>query len=251
MGVIRRVLSVLMKAFLLGGLWVPQALAEHWVVATLEWPPFTCSRCPENGAAASALRQTMKTVDIDVEFDFLTWTQVLKKGAQPPYIGYFPVYPESIRPGFTASPVLFHSPLGFIEPRNKPLVWKKLSDLHGKLIGTVQDYGNPAEFNQLIHDKVIRTEVVMSDDTNVRKVALEKLDGALLDLNETRYFLNVTMKPLAGRVNINPHIVENKPLSLSFNPANGAKVAKLKEALAKVSFEDLVDQYLVKYLKHN
>lgn len=251
MSVIQRVLWILVTAFLLGGLWVPQAKAEHWVIATLEWPPFTCSRCPENGAAASALRQAMKTVDIEVEFDFLTWPQALKKGARPPYIGYFPVWPESIRPGFTASQILFRSPIGFIEPRNKPLVWKKLSDLHGKLIGLVQDYSIPAAISPLIHDKIIRTESVMSDDTNVRKVALEKLDGALIDLNNARYFLNVSMKPLSGRVNINPHAIENKPLLMSFNPASASKVEKLNEAMLKVSFQGLVDQYLIKYLKRN
>lgn len=252
MNVIRRVLRGFFPLFLGLSLWCPQrALAEHWLIATLEWPPFTCARCPENGAAASALRQVMKSVDVDVEFEFLSWTQALKKGAKPPYVGYFPVWPESVRPGFSPSPVLFRSPVGFIEPRNKPLVWKVPADLKGKHIGFVQDYSIPTELAVLMRDKSIHSEYVMSDDANVRRVALEKLDGALIDLNNARYFLTISMKPLAGRVSINSRILEDKPLLMSFNPSSAAKSAKIQEALSKVSFETLVDQYLVKYLKHN
>lgn len=223
--------------------------AERWVVTTLEWPPFTCSRCPENGAAAKALKDTLKTVGVSVEFVFYPWTQAIKRGERPEVIGYFPAWTEDFRPGFTASQVLFKSPLGLIQQRIKPLVWTKLSDLKGKKIGVTEGYGNTFEFNRLVKEKVLTVESVKSDDTNVRKVALGQLDGALMDINNARYLIHVAHPRLAGRVSVGPRIVEDKELYLAFNIHNKAKSDKLKKALDNVNYQRIVDDYLLKYMR--
>ncbi|WII70726.1 transporter substrate-binding domain-containing protein [Bdellovibrio sp. 22V] len=232
-------------------LFSPRAQAERWVIATLEWPPFICSRCPDNGAAANALRETLKKVDVNVEFVFSSWTQTVKKGNRPDMIGYFPAWKEEVLPEFIASPVLFRSPLGFIEPRGKPLVWNELTDLRGKKIGVTEDYGNTVEFNRLVKNKTIHVEAVISDDTNVRKVALGKLDAALMDINNARYLIYVLQPHLAGRVSINKKIVEDKELFFAFNKHNVEKRKKLEKALTLVNFQRMVDDYLLRYARRS
>ncbi|WP_347356202.1 transporter substrate-binding domain-containing protein [Bdellovibrio sp.] len=238
------VLALTLQIFSLSAL-----AAERWVVTTLEWPPFTCSRCPENGAAAKALKDTLKTVGVSVEFVFYPWTQAIKRGERPEVVGFFPVWPETFRPGFSPSHLLFRSPLGIIQQRSKPLVWSKLSDLKGKKIGITEGYGNTVEFNRLVKEKILKVEAVKSDDTNLRKVALGQLDGALMDINNARYLMHVTHPKLAGRVSVSPRIVQDKDHFFAFNIHNKAKVDKLNKALANVNYQRIVDDYLLKYMR--
>lgn len=225
------------------------AQAEVWRITTLEWPPFVCSRCPENGAAAKALRESLAKSGIQVRFEFYSWTKAMHLGKNPEYVGYYPAWPEEIKGTFISSKALFTSPVGFVEPRNKPLQWNQLSDLKGKLIGTSQDYGNTVEFNRLVAEGVIRTEVVESDDTNMRKVALGRLDGALLDINNARYFLSLSLKNISGRININSKVIENKSLHMVFNAHHADQAVKFQEILKTADFQKSVDEYLKKYLR--
>jgi len=169
-----------------------------------------CSRCPENGAGAKVLRTALKAIDVEVEFVFLTWSRAVKEGAHQKYVGYYPAWPEDVFAGFKASDVAFKSPLGFIEPKGRPLRWEKLSDLKGKVIGTAQDYGNTVEFNNLVKSGVIKTEVVISDDTNIRKVAAGKLDGAVIDIANAKYYLGTSLKDIAHKVRVSPKILDTK-----------------------------------------
>lgn len=222
---------------------------ERWLITTLEWPPFSCEKCPEQGAGCKALKEAMKTVGVDVEFVFLPWTRAIKDGAEAKYVGYYPSWPEDVQSGFSPSQAVFKSPLGFIEPKGKALVWNKLADLKGKNIGTVQDYGNTKEFNQLVKDGVIKTEVVPSDDVNVKKVAGGRLDGAIIDINNAKWFLATDLKDLAGKVQINAKTVEDKDLLIAFNAGGAAKKAKLEEALKKTDTAKIVAEYLQKNMK--
>lgn len=223
--------------------------AEKWIVTTLEWPPFSCEKCPEQGAGCKALKEAMKAVGVEVEYVFLPWTRAIKDGAEAKYVGYYPSWPEDVQAGFSPSPSVFKSPLGFIEPKGKALTWTSLADLKGKNIGTVQDYGNTKEFNQLIKDGVIKTEVVASDDVNVKKVAGGRIDGAIIDINNAKWFLATDMKDLAGKVQVNPKSIEDKDLLIAMNTSGAAKKAKLEEALKKVDTAKIVAEYLQKNMK--
>lgn len=246
MAVIKRALLLLILPALC---FASREKRKTWTLTTLEWPPFVCSNCPENGAAAKALRETLRKVGVDVKFSFHSWSKSMSLGEEEGYVGYFPAWIEEVKPGFTASSTLFTSPVGFVEPRNKPLVWHSLTDLKGKVIGISQNYGNTVEFNRLVREGVIRVEVVESDDTNLRKVALGRLDGALMDINNARYFLSVNLRNLMGRVSINSKVLENKTLHLAFNGHNKDKAAKMEAALKQSNFQKIVDEYLKKYTR--
>jgi polar amino acid transport system substrate-binding protein len=223
--------------------------AEKWVLTTLEWPPYTCSQCPGKGAAAKALAEALKKQNIELEFVFLPWTEAIKAGADKTNVGYFPAWLEDVKPGFVTSVALFESPLGFLEPKARPLRWNKLSDLKGKTIGVTKDYGNTVEFNRLVAEGVIKTEVVESDDTNMRKVALGKLDGTLIDLNNARYFLDNSLKSISGEISINPKILEKKELYVALNSHDTKKHADvIMAAMKKGNLQKSIDAYMVKYM---
>lgn len=239
-----------LSIFLTGMLLSPFAYsAEKWKVTTLEWPPFTCEKCPEQGAGTKALREALASVGVELEIVFLPWSRAIKEGADKSAVGYYPSWPEDISGEFSPSPSVFKSPVGFIEPSGKPLAWTKLDDLKGKTIGVVQDYGNTKDFNAAAKAGVFKTEVVPSDDVNVKKVGAGRIDGAIIDINNAKWFLQTDMKDLAGKVSINSKILEDKDLLIALNSHSKDKAAKLKEALGKVNTQKIVEEYLKKHVK--
>lgn len=225
-----------------------QARAEKWVVATLEWPPYTCTRCPKSGAGAKALRDALRTQGVEVEFVFSTWTKDIEDARRGKAVGFFPSWLETVAShGLERSVALFESPLGFVESRVKPLKWKKLEDLKGKTIGVAQDYGYTVEFNRLVRDGVIKTETVISDDTNIRKVAAGKIDGAIMDVNNALFFLNTGLSDLAGKVRVSPRDIKVKALYVAWGKGHKDKDLILRRALKEVNTQKIVDDYLRQY----
>ena len=225
--------------------------AETWKITSLDWQPFSGKTLPEGGASIAVLRAALKAEGIELQVEFYPWTRAIETAKQPGYAGVYPSWPEDVAPGFTGSAVLFKSPVGFVEPKAKPLVWTKLEDLKGKKIGIVQDYGNTPEFNALSKNGTIKTEVVTSDLLNIKKVAGGRIDGAFIDLANLNYFLKYDAKDLAGQVQANPRVIDSKDLLLAINDSfvNKKANAILSSGLAKINADKIIKDYMEKHMK--
>jgi polar amino acid transport system substrate-binding protein len=223
--------------------------AETWKVTSLEWQPFAGKTLPEGGAGIAVLRAALKAEGVDLEVEYLPWTRAIDTGKDPKYVGVFPCWPEDVVEGYSKSAVIFKSPVGFVEPKSKPLVWEKLDDLKGKKIGVVQDYGNTPEFMKLVKSGVILTEVVLDDGKNILKVAAGRVDGAFIDLNNLSYLLKYDAKESASKVQANKKVVDTKDLLLGINNNfKGAKVEEiLKRGLSKIDPDKIIKEYLKKH----
>ena len=224
---------------------------ETWKVTSLDWQPFSGANLPEGGAGVAVLRAALKAEGIDLVVEFYPWTRAIETAKDPAYAGVYPSWPEDVGDGFTKSPVLFKSPVGFVEPKSAPLVWSKLEDLKGKTIGTVQDYGNTAEFMKLIKAGTIKTQVVVDDLTNIKKVAGGRVDGAFIDLANLQYFLKNDAKDLASQVQANPKVIDTKDLVLGINAKFSNKNAGeiLKRGIAKIDADKIIKDYMAKHIK--
>jgi polar amino acid transport system substrate-binding protein len=225
--------------------------AETWKITSLDWQPFSGKALPEGGASIAVLRAALKAEGIELQVEFYPWTRAIETAKQPGYAGVYPSWPEDVAPGFTGSAVLFKSPVGFVEPKAKPLVWTKLEDLKGKKIGIVQDYGNTPEFMALAKNGTIKTEVVTSDLLNIKKVAGGRIDGAFIDLANLNYFLKYDAKDLAGQVQANPRVIDSKDLVLAINDSfvNKKANAILSSGLAKINADKIIKDYMEKHMK--
>lgn len=229
---------------------LPTLAGETWRITSLDWQPFSGKTLPEGGAGIAVLRAALKAEGIELEVDYFPWTRALVTARNPKYVGVYPIWPEDVPEGFTGSAVLFKSPVGFVEPKDKPLQWKTLDDLKGKTIGTVQDYGNTPEFMKLIRNGTIRTEVVVNDLTNIKKVAAGRIDGAFIDLNNLDYLLKHDAKAISHSVQANSKTVGTKDLLLAINNAfqNRNAISILSSGISKIDAEKIVEDYLEKYL---
>ncbi|WP_168224746.1 substrate-binding periplasmic protein [Rhodoferax aquaticus] len=225
--------------------------AEKWKVTSLDWQPFSGKALPEGGAGIAVLRAALKAEGIELEVQFYPWTRAIETAKDATYAGFYPAWPEDVPAGFSASAVVFKSPVGLVEPKSKPLTWTKLEDLKGKKIGTVQDYGNTPEFMKLIKDGVIKTEIVSDDLTNVKKVAGERIDAAFIDLANLDYFLKNDAKDLASKVQANKKVIDTKDLVLAVNGSfsNKKAAAILNSGLAKINADQIIKDYMAKYIK--
>lgn len=230
---------------------LPASSAEIWKITSLDWQPFSGKALPEGGAGIAVLRAALKAEGIELAVEFYPWTRAIQTAKKPTYAGVYPSWPEEVAPGFTASAVLFKSPVGFVEPKSKPLVWTKLDDLKGMKIGIVQDYGNTPEFMALVKSGVIGTESVTSDMLNIKKVAGGRLDGAFIDLNNLKYFLKNDAKDVAALVQANSKVVDSKVLVFAINDSftNKDASAILSRGIKKVNAEKIIKDYMEKYLK--
>lgn len=224
---------------------------ETWKVTSLDWQPFSGTGLPEGGAGVAVLRAALKAEGIDLVVEFYPWTRAIETAKDPAYAGFYPSWPEDVGDGFVKSPVLFKSPVGFVEPKSAPLVWSKLDDLKGKTIGTVQDYGNTPEFMKLIKSGTIKTQVVVDDITNIKKVAGGRIDGAFIDLANLQYFLKNDAKDLAAQVQANAKVIDTKDLVLGINAkfANKNAVEVLKRGIAKIDADKIIKDYMAKHIK--
>jgi polar amino acid transport system substrate-binding protein len=230
---------------------LPAMAAEQWKITSLDWQPFSGEKLPEGGAGIAVLRAALKAEGIDLVVEFYPWSRAIDTAKGAAYAGFYPSWPEDVGEGFTKSPVLFKSAVGFVEPKAKPLVFIKLEDLKGRKIGIVQDYGNTPEFMKLVKSGVIKTEVVTSDLINIKKVAGGRIDGAFIDLANLDYFLKNDAKSLAASLQANSKTLDTKDLVLGINNKftnkNAAEI--LKKGIAKIDADKIIKEYMAKHIK--
>lgn len=195
-----------------------------------------------------ALKTALDAVGIKVEYYWLPWSRAINETRKGKYVAYFPAWPEDCQSGFEFSETITKSPFGVAERTAYPLHFKNASDLAQYKIGAVQDYGNTKEINEMIKKGVIKSEIVTRDDMNIKKVALGRLDGALVDAYMLKHFLIFQHPELKGSIRLNATILENKPLGVCFRKSLW-KISNdaLKRAFKLQDPEKISAEYLKKH----
>jgi len=235
--------------FLILLLITPSALGDTIYLTSLDWAPYSGKQLKEQGASVAVAKAAFKVMGHDLKVDFFPWSRAIKNASSPTskYVGYFPEY-RSESEDFTFSNAMGQSPLGIVENKSNPIVWKKVEDFSQYKLGVVQDYINTKELDDLIAKGVIKAKAVTSDLINVKKVAGGRLDAAVIDANVLAYMIksNKKLSSVKDKVQMNSNILKNKELVVAFNnSADGKKwLAIYNEGLSKVDIEKIMAGYL-------
>lgn len=207
------------------------ALAQTFRLASLEWPPYASAREKDGGTSTRILRQAFDAAGASLVVDFLPWERAVVSGTTGAgYVGYGPEYYDRSLDAEVAGTRCLYSrpfqrgPLGLVTRRDRPLDWKELSDLVGRRIGVVSGYINTAAFDSMVVRHTVRAETAPDDVTNVRKVALGRLDAAVIDSNVLDYLLETVpdLAPFRGNLAMSPRLLAEKELFVCFrNDASG------------------------------
>ncbi len=226
-----------------------QAQARKVEIATLDWPPYVSAQLPEEGATSAVLKAAFTAAGYQAHLQFLPWKRAVDATAahDDGVQAFFPGYHCKQRPGLIASQSLGNGPLGIAELAAKPVAWSSLDDLSGKTIGVVQGYANTEDFDARAKDGRIKTDQAASDVLNLRKLALARLDGAVVDRYVLEYLMktDATLKPYAGQIRFAAKPLEDKQLFLctTDDDAGRALIRDFNAGLAKVDVAKTVESY--------
>ncbi len=239
--------NFLLSLLLSAGFFVPAQAAETWKVASLEWPPFSGAKLPDGGTGVKALRDALKSQGITLQVEYFPWSRAMATAAKPDWVGFFPAWPADVTSqseAFGATPALFRSPIVIAEHKEAPLTLHGLKDLKGKRVGTVQDYGYPQEFLDLDQQKFFKSDPAVDDLTGLKKLALKRVDGMVIDINVMKFLQKTELKADADKIAANAGWQVNMDLLLAVNKANPnyPKIfAAYAKALKAVNAQKIVD----------
>lgn len=219
-------------------------------LSSLDWPPYASPAIKDQGLSVAIVKAAFAKMGRDVSVDFFPWSRTISvvKDSDTPYVAFFPAYySEKRRQEYYISKPIGTSPVGFIENQNHHIKWNSLKELSSRKIGVVQDYVNTEEFDSMVARGELTTEVVIMDYLNIRKVAANRIDMAVMDKHVFNYLL-LTSPELAGLKNnlqFNDHVLEDKQLFLYFRKtAKGKELTDIfNQGLEKIDIKQIENNY--------
>ena len=221
--------------------------AETVLMAGTEWPPYMGAALPRQGAATAVVTAAFKAMDIDIRYDFLPWQRTVQDGtSNPKYAGYMPAYYSQSRAfnGYISDKIAA-SRVWFAEQRAKPVVWSTARLLPSTRVGLVQGYVNTPEFDRRTIDRKFTTDMAVSDENNLTKLAANRIDLALIDLYVFNYYLTYSSAPgvNAKLLKFQGDILDEKPVYIFFQKTpQGLRLRNLfNQGIAKINAQKIFD----------
>lgn len=225
------------------------ALAETVYLTSLSWPPYSDKKLDEQGASVAVAKAAFKAEGHELVVDFFPWSRAVKltNSANSKYVGYFPEYRYETNE-FIFSEPMGSGPLALMQNRSRPINFIGLESLKGLKLGVVQDYVNTKELDEMIANGAIDGKPVLSDVVNIKKVASNRIDSAVIDVNVFNFLLNSdkSLKRFEDKVELHKKLLANKMLFVAFkNDSNGKKWQQIYNAgLKKIDIEAIMSKHL-------
>lgn len=224
--------------------------ADQVVITTLEWPPYTSQELPKGGATTEVVRKAFSAAGLDVEVATLPWKRAIAMAKDNAAVAaYFPGYHCRHVDGFISSDPIGNGPLGFAENVNARINWTSVDEIgEQKLrVGTVLGYANTDEFDEKAGTGWVRAIPAPDDATNLRKLARQRIDLAVIDKLVLSYLLATepTLKADADAIAFNERPLEEKTLFLCFNDDEAGRQLRdrFNAGLAMIDPDEIVETY--------
>ncbi|MBU1248750.1 MAG: transporter substrate-binding domain-containing protein [Proteobacteria bacterium] len=218
------------------------------IMTTLEWPPYTSRSLPGQGASVLVAQAAFKAVGYTLEVHFYPWNRALLTARENLEVdGYFPEYKSvELERKYFFSDSIGSSPLGFIFGQNSGFHWEKMADLKAYSFGAILGYVNTEEFDGMAAKGDLRVRYAIDDATNIRLVALDRVDAAVIDRHVFRCLQGrPELEFTRGKVNFHPQVLEMKSLHLCFRKDDRGEQLKalFNEGLKRIDVETLQRKY--------
>ena len=167
---------------------MPMARAEQQLqLASTDYPPYFSSALPEGGTLTALTRAAFKAAGYDITLVFLPWARLMLEVERGKYDGVVAVWYKADREHFLAlSAPVVDTHVGFYGRASLPLDVGSLQNLRTRSIGTVRGYANPTAFDAA----GLKTEEVVNDLSNLRKLDKGRLDLVLIDKALAQYLVS-------------------------------------------------------------
>lgn len=221
----------------------PTAQAGELIkLSSLSWPPYNGPELANGGSNTAKLRSLLKRAGYDLDVSFLPWKRAVKYGLErKEYLGYFPEYYREDK-NCLWSKQFDTSVVGFVEAASDSLSWSTvLPDLKSYDIGVVSGYANDnGPFDAAMNAGELNTQDVSKDLFNVKKVALGRIDAAVIDKKVLQHLLETKVPHLKDKVKFDETPLTKNGLFVCFQP-DYPKAKEVRNALNAVIEDRGVD----------
>lgn len=212
---------------------------EHTIkLATLDWPPYVGENLPQGGFTTAIIREAFKRTGYEVKVDFMPWARVLREAEAGNYDAAYPeYYSEERAQAFFLSEQFASGPLGFYKRKGAIINYTKLEDLKPYRIGVVSGYINTPEFDAADY---LQKDVVNSDEQNIRKLLLGRIDLAVIDKLVAQYIIKTNVPEAADVLEFMEPPLKEQSLHVIFSRQVAGSEQKLQafNAALKTMRED-------------
>lgn len=207
--------------------------SKEIILATLEWPPHSCEKCPGQGASISVLRKLFKEEGHTLRVIFYPWSRCIEQAKKGLVQGCWPSWSSDlIGTGLVPSEVLYSSNVGLAERMDDPVNVKSLADLRNVRFGAVQDYGYSEEYLDLVRTGFLKPEIVRTDLQNIKKLDSKRIDATIIDELNFKYLM-LFQKSLKNKLKIHNLFLGSKDLIIGMNPKSAKELGPIVAAIRR------------------
>jgi polar amino acid transport system substrate-binding protein len=227
------------------------AQTKSITLTSLEWPPYIGEKLTDMGASAKIAKNAFSEMGYTLTLQFYPWSRTVQLAKEDPKIsGYFPeYYSDDVNTQFYLSDPIGTGPLGLAERKDGAIEWSVVEDLVKiEKIGTVRDYINTTEFDNLTAQGKIKVEPVTDDATNLLKISGNRIKCAVIDKYVMQYILNTDprLKDAGSMIQFNKKPLEDKKLYICFKKSDDGKKLRdiFNQGLKKVDVKAIMTDYM-------
>lgn len=193
----------------------PACYADKIVrLVSSEYPPYFGASLPNGGAIVNIAVHAFKHSDYQVQVQYLPWARAINEVRDGNFDAMLAIShnKEDDNKLAFSNPITFLQ-LGFYKQRDRSIEIKELADLKSYRVGIVRGLGNPSQFNNLAGSSFES----LDDTTNLRKLAIGRLDLVLTDKLVGKYLIENRLTDMRIALNWQGYVIANTTQHLAFS----------------------------------
>ncbi|MGQ5521739.1 substrate-binding periplasmic protein [Chitinimonas sp. PSY-7] len=212
--------------------------ADHIRLANGEWAPYLSEKLPHAGYASHIVTEAFKAVGVEVQYEFYPWAraqELVKAGAIDGSL-VWSISAEREKFALFSDPVIVDDEVVFYL-RAKPLVWQRVEDLNGLVMG-IPLGSKLGVWEAQVKSGAIRRELTIDVHSGFLQLLARRIDFFPLVKSVGLHLLRNKFPPdVAERITYSSIVTERREYRLMLSrqlPRNAELVKRFNEGLAKL-----------------
>lgn len=217
-----------------------------------EWQPFVSQHLPNYGLLPSLMSRAYEFQNMAVQYDFHPWmrTETLAANGQlMGAIGYVKNQSRLEKFIYSEQP-LYSVQQAFFHLADRPVHWRKLSDLKGYVIGITQGYWYGETFNQAVKNGELDTLLINDELQGMKMLAAGRIDLLICESSVGQKLLQQLDHELQNQIKANQQLLESMDVYAIFSRKHpGAEFYKrafdsgMKKLHSSGEYQKIINQF--------
>ncbi|MDG9925222.1 MULTISPECIES: transporter substrate-binding domain-containing protein [unclassified Pseudomonas] len=226
------------------------ATADEVRLTNGEWSPYLGQNLPHHGVASRIVEEAFALEGVRVKWEFYPWARALRSAERGNSDGsaVWLRSPEREQAFFISEPVV-ESGYYLFHRKDRPLDWRRVSDLQGLSIGGAIDYDYGQEFQLAERDGTLKVKRLSNEEQGLRMLLAGRLDVFPMDKVVAFDMLHSQFsREERSQLSFHPLPLRSDSLHLLLSkkvPGNEQRMAQFNRGLKALQDSGKVSQYLL------